>query len=130
MNKNQEHYLNTWHDSFVNFISASQAEVVALLDNPLISEQDRHYLVKYQEKLMGQDVRDVEDNLRKGKVYTSTISKIERLQDDLIDIAWDHLLDSPIVRKSLKEFSHLRLQFFKNLTIKTISDLQIPIQEG
>lgn len=75
MNKNQEHYLNTWHDSFVNFISASQAEVVALLDNPLISEQDRHYLVKYQEKLMGQDVRDVEDNLRKGKVYTSTTSK-------------------------------------------------------
>lgn len=130
MNKNQEHYLNTWHDSFVNFISASQAEVVALLDNPLISEQDRHYLVKYQEKLMGQDVRDVEDNLRKGKVYTSTISKIERLQDDLIDIAWDHLLDSPIVRKSLKELSHLRLQFFKNMTIKTLNDLQIPIQEG
>ena len=130
MNKNQEHYLNNWHDSFVNFISASQAEVVALLDNPLISEQDRHYLVKYQEKLMGQDVRDVEDNLRKGKVYTSTISKIERLQDDLIDIAWDHLLDSPIVRKSLKELSHLRLQFFKNMTIKTLNDLQIPIQEG
>lgn len=111
----------------MNFISASQAEVVALLDNPLISEQDRHYLVKYQEKLMGQDVRDVEDNLRKGKVYTSTISKIERLQDDLVDIAWDHLLDSPIVRKSLKELSHLRLQFFKNMTIKTLNDLQIPI---
>lgn len=87
MTNNQEQYLKNWHDSFVLFISACQAEVNVLLANPSTSEQERYYLVKYQEKLTSHDVQDIEADLKEGTIRESTIAKLDKLNDDLIDIA-------------------------------------------
>lgn len=130
MTNNQEQYLKNWHDSFVLFISACQAEVNVLLANPSTREQERYYLVKYQEKLTSHDVQDIEADLKEGTIRESTIAKLDKLNDDLIDIAWDHLLDSPVIRETLKDLSRARIHFYRNITLQTINSLGISIQQG
>lgn len=129
MNNTKEQYLKSWHDNFVSFISTCQAEVTVLLANPLIGEHERYYLFKYQEKLTSRDVQDIEVDLREGTIKVSTIAKLDKLNDDLVDIAWDHLFDSQIIRDTLKSLSRNRVQLYRNMTLRTINSLGIPIQQ-
>ncbi len=126
----QKQYIASWHTSFVNFVSASIRDVDALLLNPAATKQDRHYLTKYREKLTSRDVQDIEKDLSDGIVKVSTISKIDKLHKELIDIAWDHLLDSPFLRQALKEMTYYQAQLLKDGEIQRLQGLQIPIQEG
>jgi len=126
----QKQYLASWHTSFVNFVSVLVRDVDALLLAPAAPEQDRHYLAKCREKLTSRDVQDVEKDLSKGIVKVSTIDKIDKLHKELIDIAWDHLLDSPFLRQALKEMTYFQAQLQKDGKIQLLRSLQIPIIEG
>lgn len=130
MNDIKQQYLSSWHSSFVNFVSASIRDVDALLLNPAATDQDRHYLAKYREKLTSRDVHDVEKDLSEGIVKVSTINKIDKLHKELIDIAWDLFLDSPFLRQALKEMTYYQAQLLKDGEIQRLRSLQIPIIEG
>jgi len=126
----QKQYLASWHTSFVNFVSVLVRDVDALLLNPAVTEQDRHYLTKFREKLTSRDVQDVEKDLSDGIVKVSTINQIDKLHKELIDIAWDHLLDSPFLRQALKEMTYYQAQLLKDGEIQRLQGLRIPIIEG
>lgn len=130
MNNYQQQYINDWLSSFKIYISTAKDEVDTLLASPSATAQDKYYLIQFREKLTSRDVIDVEKDLTEGKVKVSTINKIDKLNKDLIDIAWDHFLDSPYLRQSLKGMAHLQEDLLKNAAIQRLKILQIPIYEG
>ena len=109
MQPTQQQYLSDWHDSFVNYINQILTFVEALLVSPQALESDKEALNTIKVMLHGEDIRDVERDLSDGVIKQSTLDKIEKINKDLVDMAFEHLQTDIIVKQFLKQLTYLQI---------------------
>ena len=126
-NKAQSQYLANWHDNFVNFIN-SLLSVVALFEvMPQATEKDKQGFEMLKLILHSSEVQSIEEDLSHGNVSKVTIDKIAELNKKIVDICFDHIQTSPLVRELLREMTHKKIEFEKTGELMRLKSLQIPL---
>lgn len=128
MNVSQQYIVNL-HDSFVKFVNDTLLLVNSLLALPQATEEDRLAMNIIKEFLIGNDVIDIKNRLTESTIRCSTLDKIEKVYKDLVDLAIDHLHESPIFKQFLKNLSHAQIEQNKRIETERLKMLGILVNE-
>ena len=82
-----------------------------------------------KEFLIGNDVIDIKNRLTESTIRCSTLDKIEKVYKDLVDLAIDHLHESPIFKQFLKNLSHAQIEQNKRIETERLKMLGILVNE-
>ncbi|MBP5422110.1 MAG: hypothetical protein J6Y78_06705 [Paludibacteraceae bacterium] len=128
MNVSQQYIVNL-HDSFVKFVNDTLLLINSLLALPQATEEDRLAMNIIKEFLIGNDVIDIKNRLTESTIRCSTLDKIEKVYKDLVDLAIDHLHESPIFKQFLKNLSHAQIEQNKRIETERLKMLGILVNE-
>ena len=73
------------------------------------------------------DAQDVEKDLAEGTVSKSTLDRIEKLNNDIADVAEEQLKTDAVIKEFLKRLTHLKLEQDKKTEELRLSVLGISI---
>lgn len=105
----QERYLTEWHQRFTNYISELKTFISSLLLLPEATEEDKRGLERCLDIVSGKDAQEVEKALSEGDVSKSVLSKLEKLNKDLVDVAVEHLRTDVLVKEFWRRLSYLKI---------------------
>ena len=128
MNVSQQYIVNL-HDNFVKFVNDTLLLINSLLALPQATEEDRLAMNIIKEFLIGNDVIDIKNRLTESTIRCSTLDKIEKVYKDLVDLAIDHLHESPIFKQFLKNLSHAQIEQNKRIETERLKMLGILVNE-
>ena len=98
---------------------------------PQATEDNKIELQKVRAILTGKDVEGIEKNLadgaKRGVINKSTIDKIVKLDEDLMDFALEHISTNQLWKEFLKLLSKIQREEAKDATITRLNELQIPL---
>lgn len=106
----QKRYIDDWRQSFTSYINELKTLVCGLMIRPEATEEDKQALGRCFLTLSGKDVQDVEKALGEGKVSQTMLSKVEKLNKDLVDEAVEHLRSDALVKEFWKQLSYLKIE--------------------
>lgn len=124
-----QQYIVNLHDSFVKFVNDTLLLINSLLALPQATEEDRLAMNIIKEFLIGNDVIDIKNRLTESTIRCSTLDKIEKVYKDLVDLAIDHLHESPIFKQFLKNLSHAQIEQNKRIETERLKMLGILVNE-
>ena len=122
MNVSQQYIVNL-HDNFVKFVNDTLLLINSLLALPQATEEDR------LPEVNDGDVIDIKNRLTESTIRCSTLDKIEKVYKDLVDLAIDHLHESPIFKQFLKNLSHAQIEQNKRIETERLKMLGILVNE-
>ena len=64
----QQHYISSWHHTFVNYISALLSLVAAMENHPSATNEDKKGLDQIKMLLHGREVLDIERSLAEADI--------------------------------------------------------------
>ena len=123
----QHQYLANWHDSFVAYIGSLLGVVAGLMATPEATEAEKKGLIVIKLILNRRDMADVERDLAAGVVRKSTLDKIEKLNNDLVDTCLGLVQMNPLVREFWKQMMHIQIGYNKQAEVRRLTALHIPI---
>lgn len=129
MNTVQKQYIAEWHDSFVNYTASICSFVDSMKLLPEVTNSDKQAMDLFESLLHSKDVAEVEHDLSNGIIKKNTFDKIEKLNKDMVDFAVEHMSVSLVFKEVLKQISYHQIELNKELGIKKLDELQIPIKE-
>ena len=109
----QKRYLADWHRSFIIFINSLKTFISGLMLLPEATEEDKRALERCLLTLSGKEVQDVEKALREGNVSKTMLSKVEKINKDLVDEAVEHLRTDVLVKEFWRQLSYLKIEHEK-----------------
>lgn len=121
----QRRYLADWYQSFIAYISGLKTLICGLMVLPEATDEDKRALERCLLILDGKDVNDVEMALSEGKVNKDVLSKVEKVNKDLVDEVVDHLRTDVMVRAFLKQLSYLKIEQDKHGTESRLNALKL-----
>ena len=125
----KERYLRNWHERFQSYVSGLISTIDSFVADTSATDNDKRILLLFREILIGRDVIEVENDLSNRHIHKSTLDKIEKIDKDMVDIATENTLTSPIVKIFIKTLFHQLVNSLKEETIEQLKVLQIPIEE-
>ena len=123
----QQQYIANWHYCFVSYIRQYEALIVALIALSEVPDEDKQVLDRLKQMLHCKDAQDVEKDLAEGTVSKSTLDKIEKLNEDIADVAVEQLKTDSVVKEFLKRLTHLKLEQDKKAEELRLRALNISI---
>lgn len=106
----QQKYIADWHQAFTAYINGLKNFIGALMLSPLATDDDRQSLERCLLIAGGKEAQDVEKALRDGDVSKRVLSKVEKLNKDLVDEAVAHLRTDALVREFWRQLSYLKIE--------------------
>lgn len=121
----QRKYMADWYQSFVTFINRLKTFICALMTLPEATEEDKRALEHCLLILSGKDVQDVEKALGEGKASMEVLSKVEKLNKEIVDEAVAHLRTDALVREFWRQMSYLKIELDKHGAETRLSALKL-----
>lgn len=119
-----------WHTGFVEFIKDMLLAIDDFEVSPIATDEDRKGLNKLKDVLLGSDVDDVEKDLAAEEVKKSTLEKIVRISNQVVDICMEHVQMNSFMREVWKRVAHLRIESEVNAELMRLNALSIRVVEG
>lgn len=126
----QQKYIAEWHQNFTAYISGLKNFIGALMLSPQATKDDRLSLERCLLIVDGKESQEVEKALREGNISKGVLSKVEKLNKDLIDEAIAHLRTDVLVREFWRQLAYLKIEQEKHGTEMRLNALRIPIIEN
>ncbi len=121
----QKRYINEWHQSFTSYITGLKSFISRLMLLPQATDDDRLALQRCLLIVAGKEVQEVEKALTDGNVSNTVLSKIEKMNKDLVDEAVEHLRTDALVKEFWRHLSYLRIEQEKRGAEMRMSDLKL-----
>lgn len=121
----QRKYMADWYQSFVTYINGLKTFISGLVTLPEATEEDKRALEHCLLILSGKDVQDVEKALSEGKASKDVLSKVEKLNKELVDEAVAHLRTDALVREFWRQLSYLKIEQDKRGAETRLSALKL-----
>lgn len=121
----QQQYISEWHDSFVKYIGGLLGIVEVMMNHSSATDEDKRVLNQIKMLLYGREVLEIERRIAEADVKQEVLDKIERLNKDLVDMAFERLTTDAVVKVFLKKLSYYQIEQNKRLAEIKLKDLQL-----
>ena len=121
----QRKYIADWYQSFTTYIDGLKTFISGLMILPEATDEDKRALERCLLTLSGKDVQDVDKALSEGKVNKAVLSKVEKLNKDLVDEAVEHLRTDALVREFWRQLSYLKIDHERHETETRLNALKL-----
>ena len=121
----QRNYISEWHDSFVNYIGGLLAIVEVMSNHPCATDEDKKGFDQIKMLLHGREALEIERRLASADVKYDILNNIEKLNNDLVDMAIEHLTTVAAVKEFMKKMSYYQIEQNKRLAEIRLNDLQL-----
>lgn len=92
---------------------------------PEASEEDKRRLDGIRLILNGRDAADVERYLAAADIRQEVLDKIEKLSNDMVDMATEHLTTGAVVKEFLKKLAYYHTEQNKHLAEVRLKKLAV-----
>ena len=121
----QEQYIAQWHQSFTAYITGLRTIISGLMLLPEATEKEKRSLARCLQIVCGTDAQDIENKLSEGTVSKSVLTKLEKLDKDLVDEAVEHFQTAALEREFWRQLSYLKIEQEKKVAEARMSALKL-----